>query len=314
MVMDGITQFETEQIDAANTSGLTPVVFVHGLWLLPNSWDHWRAAFAAAGYATLAPGWPDDPETVKEGNEHPERFAGKTVGQIADHMEAVISKLSKPPALIGHSFGGLLVQILAGRGLSKATVAIDPAPFQGVLPLPVSALKSASPVLKNPTNYSKAVALTFDQFRYAFAERGGRGRGQRAVRDLCGAGHRARPVPGGDCQLQSVDRREGRLQESEARTAAGDLRREGPHGSLGDRECQLQEAEAQRGRHRDRRDPGQRPLVGDRQRLEGSRRHRTRVRGAVHQVGGNGPRRTCTVAMSDRTTRDVGSRPWPPPS
>ena len=154
------------------------------------------------------------PKRSKEANEHPERFAGKTVGQIADHMEAVISKLSKPPALIGHSFGGLLAQILAGRGLSKATVAIDPAPFQGVLPLPISALKSASPVLKNPTNYSKAVAADVRAVPLCVRERGGRGRGQRAVRDLRGAGHRARPVPGGDCQLQPVDRGEGRLQES----------------------------------------------------------------------------------------------------
>ena len=169
MVMDGITQFETEQIDQRNTSGLTPSSSFTGSGCCRTVGIIGSAAFAAAGYATLAPGWPDDPETVKEGNEHPERFAGKTVGEIADHMEAVISKLSKPPALIGHSFGGLLVQILAGRGLSKATVAIDPAPFQGVLPLPISALKSASPVLKNPTNHSQAVALTFDQFRYAFA-------------------------------------------------------------------------------------------------------------------------------------------------
>ena len=114
--MDEITQNETEQIDAANTSGLTPVVFLHGLWLLPNSWDQWRAAFASAGYATLAPGWPDDPATVKEGNANPDGFAGKKVGQVADHMQAVISKLSQPPVVIGHSFGGLLVQILAGRG------------------------------------------------------------------------------------------------------------------------------------------------------------------------------------------------------
>jgi non-heme chloroperoxidase len=169
MVMDGITQHETEQIDAANTSGLTPVVFVHGLWLLANSWDQWRAAFASAGYATLAPGWPDDPNTVKEAHAHPEVFAGKSVGQIADHMQDVISKLAKPPAIIGHSFGGLLVQILAGRGLASATVAIDPAPFRGVLPLPISALKSASPVLKNPANRGKAIALTYDQFRFAFA-------------------------------------------------------------------------------------------------------------------------------------------------
>jgi pimeloyl-ACP methyl ester carboxylesterase len=167
--MAEITQHEAEQIDTANASGLTPVAFVHGLWLLANSWDQWRDVFAAGGYATLAPGWPDDPTTVKEGNEHPEKFARKSVGQIADHLDAVIKKLTTPPVLIGHSFGGLLVQILAGRSLSKATVAIDPAPFRGVLPLPISALKSASPVLKNPANRGKAVALTYDQFRYAFA-------------------------------------------------------------------------------------------------------------------------------------------------
>ena len=167
--MAEITQREAEEIDTANASGLTPVVFVHGLWLLWNSWGQWREVFADAGYATLAPDWPDDPATVKEGNEHPDKFAGKTVGQIADHMEAVVKKLTTPPAIIGHSFGGLLVQILAGRSLAKATVAIDPAPFRGVLPLPISALKSASPVLKNPANRNKAVALTYDQFRYAFA-------------------------------------------------------------------------------------------------------------------------------------------------
>jgi non-heme chloroperoxidase len=167
--MADITQHEAEQVDAANTSGLTPVVFVHGLWLLPSSWDRWREVFNDAGFATLAPGWPDDPETVSEARAHPEVFAHKSVGQIADHMQAVISKLATPPALVGHSFGGLLVQILAGRGLAAATVAIDPAPFRGVLPLPISALNAASPVLRNPTNRGKAVALTYDQFRYAFA-------------------------------------------------------------------------------------------------------------------------------------------------
>jgi non-heme chloroperoxidase len=163
------TQRETDEVEAANASGLTPIVFVHGLWLLSNSWDQWRTVFSDAGFATLAPGWPDDPATVKEANEHPEGFARKTVGQVAEHVESVITKLAKPPAIIGHSFGGLLVQILAGRGLAKATVAIDPAPFRGVLPLPISALKSASPVLRNPANRGKAVALTYDQFRYAFA-------------------------------------------------------------------------------------------------------------------------------------------------
>jgi non-heme chloroperoxidase len=167
--MAEVTQRESDEVTAANSSGRTPVVFVHGLWLLPNSWDPWREVFEAAGYAPLAPGWPDDPATVAEGNAHPEGFARKTVGQVADHFASVIGGLDKTPAIIGHSFGGLLAQILAGRGLARATVAIDPAPFRGVLPLPVSALKSASPVLKNPANRGKAIALTYEQFRYAFA-------------------------------------------------------------------------------------------------------------------------------------------------
>jgi non-heme chloroperoxidase len=167
--MTDITENEGQQIDQANGSGRTPVVFVHGLWLLPNSWDRWRTVFEDAGFTTLAPGWPDDPNTVEEAQAHPEVFAHKTVGQIADHFEEVIGKLTKRPAVIGHSFGGLLAQILAGRGVSQATVAIDPAPFRGVLPLPVSALKSAAPVLGNPANRGRAVPLTYEQFRYAFA-------------------------------------------------------------------------------------------------------------------------------------------------
>jgi non-heme chloroperoxidase len=158
-----------DQVERANADGRTPVVFVHGLWLLPHSWDRWAAVFDAAGYAPVQPGWPDDPETVAEATAHPEVFAHKSVGQIADHNADVIGKLKTKPALIGHSFGGLIVQMLAGRGLSAATVAIDPAPFRGVLPLPLSSLKSASPVLGNPANRHRAVPLTYEQFRYAFA-------------------------------------------------------------------------------------------------------------------------------------------------
>jgi non-heme chloroperoxidase len=164
-----ITDHEAEQVKAANDSGRTPVVFVHGLWLLPNSWDRWRTMFEEAGYATLAPGWPDDPNTVEDANRHPEVLAHKSIGQIADHFEGVIGGLTKKPAVIGHSFGGLLTQILAGRGVSAVSVAIDPAPFRGVLPLPFSALKSASPVLGNPANHRRAVPLTYEQFRFAFA-------------------------------------------------------------------------------------------------------------------------------------------------
>ena len=167
--MTVITEHEEEQISKANASGLAPVVFVHGLWLLPSSWDRWGAVFADAGYAPLTPSWPDDPDTVQEANEHPEVFARKTVGQVADHYADVIGKLEKKPAVIGHSFGGLLSQMVAGRGLSAATVAIDSAPMRGVLPLPISALKSARPVLGNPANRHRAIPLTFEQFRFGFA-------------------------------------------------------------------------------------------------------------------------------------------------
>jgi len=167
--MVDITEYEAEQVAQANASGKRPVVFVHGLWLLPTSWDRWRKCFEDAGFSTLAPGWPDDPNTVEDANRHPEVFAHKTVGEVADHFQDVIAKLAKKPALIGHSFGGLLAQILAGRGVAAASVAIDPAPFRGVLPLPISALKSASPVLGNPANHGRAVPLTYEQFRYAFA-------------------------------------------------------------------------------------------------------------------------------------------------
>ena len=164
-----VTPHEMEQIDRANASGRTPVVFVHGLWLLPSSWDRWQALFSEAGYSTLAPGWPDDPETVSEAKAHPEVFAGKSIREVADHFDGVIRKLDRKPAIVGHSFGGLMTQILAGRGLAAVSVAIDPAPFRGVLPLPISALRSASPVLTNPLNRGRAVPLTYEQFRYAFA-------------------------------------------------------------------------------------------------------------------------------------------------
>jgi non-heme chloroperoxidase len=159
----------TEQVEQANASGRTPVVFIHGLWLLASSWDRWATVFEQAGFAPVTPGWPDDPETVAEANAHPEVFARKKVGQVADHFAGIIGKLKKKPAVIGHSFGGLLTQIVAGRGLSAASVAIDPAPFRGVLPLPFSALKAAFPVLGNPANRNRAVALTYEQFRFAFA-------------------------------------------------------------------------------------------------------------------------------------------------
>jgi non-heme chloroperoxidase len=167
--MSTISERESQRIDEANASGRVPVVFIHGLWLLPSSWDRWATVFEDAGYATVAASWPDDPETVEQARAKPAVFAKKTVGQVADHVSDVIGRLTQKPAVVGHSFGGLLTQIVAGRGLSAASVAIDPAPFRGVLPLPISALRSAMPVLANPANRGRAVSLTLDQFRYGWA-------------------------------------------------------------------------------------------------------------------------------------------------
>jgi pimeloyl-ACP methyl ester carboxylesterase len=169
IALPGITDHEREQVDRANGSTSRPVVFVHGLWLLPSSWDRWAAFFEENGYVAVQPGWPDDPETVGEAKAHPEVFAGKGIGEIADHHEAIIRELERKPIVIGHSFGGLLTMILAGRGLAKCSVAISPAPFRGVLPLPVSALRVASVALRNPANWNRAVPLTYEQFRYGFA-------------------------------------------------------------------------------------------------------------------------------------------------
>src|SRR6266545_477329 len=137
--MASISERESREIEAANASGTTPVVFIHGLWLLPSSWANW-----------------------------PDVFARKTLKQVADHTADVIGKLEKKPAVMGHSTGGLFAQMLAGRGLSAATVAIDPGVFRGVLPLPLSTLRASGPFLLNPRYRGRAITLTFDQFKYGW--------------------------------------------------------------------------------------------------------------------------------------------------
>jgi pimeloyl-ACP methyl ester carboxylesterase len=167
--MASISERESREIEAATASGSTPVVFIHGLWLLPSSWANWADVFKRAGYAPLTPDWPDDPETVEEARANPDVLAKKTLRQVADHTTEIISALDKKPAVIGHSTGGLLAQMLAGRGLSAATVAIDPGVFRGVLPLPASVLKGVGPFLVDPRTRGRAITLTFDQFRYGWA-------------------------------------------------------------------------------------------------------------------------------------------------
>jgi pimeloyl-ACP methyl ester carboxylesterase len=168
--MGELTEREAMQIAAANESGRTPVVFIHGLWLIPSSWDNWVGLFEEAGYAGVTPSWPGDPDaSLEEARSNPDGFAGTSLKEIADHTSEVIAQLDKTPAVMGHSTGGLLTYMVADRGLSAASVAIDPGPFRGVLPLPISALRSAAPVLRNPLNRGRAITLTLDQFKYGWA-------------------------------------------------------------------------------------------------------------------------------------------------
>jgi non-heme chloroperoxidase len=164
-----ISEREAVQIERANATNATPVVFIHGLWLLPSSWDRWAALFEEAGYVALTPDWPDDPATIEVARAEPEVLAKKTLKQVADHTAQIIDALVEKPAVIGHSTGGLLAEMLAGRGLSAATVAIDPGVFRGVLPLPGSVLKGVGPFLINPRTRGRAITLTFEQFKYGWA-------------------------------------------------------------------------------------------------------------------------------------------------
>jgi len=163
------TQHETKQIAEANASGRPVVVFAHGFWLMPDSWGSWRELFKEAGYATVAPSWPGSPETVGEARANPDAFAGQMVGPVANHVAEVMAQLTAKRALVGHSFGGLLAQIIAAHGFAHVTVAIDPAPFRGARKVPISAPKSVRPLLANPANYGRAVTLTLEQFRSGWA-------------------------------------------------------------------------------------------------------------------------------------------------
>lgn len=164
-----LSERERLEIERANADGRQPVVFVHGLWLLQNSWERWAAMFEHERFVAVTPDWPGDPDSVEEANAHPQALAGRLIGEVARHHEAVIRQLDRKPVVIGHSFGGALAQMLAANGFSTATVAIDPAALRGVLPQPLSALKAAWPALRNPLNLHRAVPLSFEQFAFSFA-------------------------------------------------------------------------------------------------------------------------------------------------
>ena len=153
---------------SSSNSAKNQVVFVHGLWLHAESWNPWIEFFRANGYEASAASWPGDSESTEATRRKPDAVAGYGVTEIADHIASQIKAYDRKPILIGHSFGGLLVQNLLGRDLASAAVAIDPAPIKGVPELPLSTLKSSFPVLGNPANLKRAVALTEGQFRFGF--------------------------------------------------------------------------------------------------------------------------------------------------
>jgi pimeloyl-ACP methyl ester carboxylesterase len=279
-----VIEREQRQIDQANSTGKTPVVFIHGLWLLPSSWDNWVGLFEENGYAGVTPSWPDDPESVEEARANPEVFARKTLKRVADHTAEVIGKLDKKPAVMGHSTGGLLTYMIADRGLSAASVAIDPGPFRGVLPLPLSTLKVTGPVLANPLNRGRAITLTFDQFKYGWANALERRGGAAAIRHVPRPRPRGGPGADGERKCEPLHRGEGRSQKSRPWPAADHRGREGPHRPLGDRPRGVQAPEAQPVRHRDHQDPEPRALAHDRQRLARGGTNGARLREAIRLV------------------------------
>jgi non-heme chloroperoxidase len=145
------------------------IVFVHGLWIHTSAWKPWMDFFNQQGYETINPAWPGDSLTVAECRANPQAIANRGVSEVVSSYTKAIESLSEPPIVIGHSFGGLITQVLLGKGIAAAGIAIDPAPIKGVWQLPFSALRASLPVLGNPFNFKKAVSLSLGQFTYGFA-------------------------------------------------------------------------------------------------------------------------------------------------
>ncbi|MGY0020503.1 alpha/beta hydrolase [Streptomyces sp. YJ-C3] len=144
------------------------VVLIHGFWVTPRSWEQWAEHYKKRGYRVLAPAYPGFEAEVEALNTDPAPIEKVTVEQIVEKLETLVRGLDEPPVLIGHSAGGVFVQLLLDRGLGAAGVAICSAPTEGVAVLPLSQIKAAFPVLRNPANRHRSVALTAEQWHYAF--------------------------------------------------------------------------------------------------------------------------------------------------
>lgn len=144
------------------------IVLIHGFWVTPRSWEQWTAHYEKRGYRVLTPAYPGFEVEVESLNADPAPIEKVTVQQIVDSLEALVGGLDKPPVLIGHSAGGVFVQLLLDRGYGAAGVALNSAPTEGVAVVPLTQIKAAFPVLKNPANRHRAIGLTFEQWHYAF--------------------------------------------------------------------------------------------------------------------------------------------------
>jgi pimeloyl-ACP methyl ester carboxylesterase len=152
-----------------NTAAPDTIVLIHGLWVTPRSWEGWKSYYEEKGFTVLTPGFPGFDVEVEALRENPDVIANLTVPETVDHLARVIESLPKPPILMGHSFGGVMTQLLLARGLGAAAAVIDSAPTEGVRVTPLSQARSLFPALKNPANFHKAVGFTKDEWHYAFA-------------------------------------------------------------------------------------------------------------------------------------------------
>lgn len=152
----------------AVTATTPTIVLIHGLWMTPLSWEKWIERYEGKGYRVIAPAWPGLDRDIEELRRDPSPIAQLAAGEVIDSYERVIRELDSPPIIMGHSFGGSFTQVLIDRGLGAAGVAVDSAPVKGVLKLPLSTLRTGWPILRNPANRHKAVALSAKQFQYRF--------------------------------------------------------------------------------------------------------------------------------------------------